>query len=70
MSKQDFQNLTKEQIKQLQIMLDGLNPSTVTEDNSSKEPLLSDLFARDEKGRILQTKNNCLLALNHDPLFA
>ena len=70
MSKQDFQNLTKEQMEKLQILLGELQPSSVTEEISLKEPPLSELFTRDEKGKILQSKNNCLLVLNHDPLFA
>ena len=70
MSKQDYQNLTKDQIKQLQVLLGGLHISSEDEDTPLKEPPLSELFTRGEKGRILQTKNNCLLALNHDPLFA
>ena len=70
MSKQDFQNLTKEQMEKLQILLGELQPSSVTEEIPLKEPPLSELFTRDEKGKILQSKNNCLLVLNHDPLFA
>ena len=66
MSKQDFQNLTKEQMEKLQILLGELQPSSVTEEIPLKEPPLSELFTRDEKGKILQSKNNCLLVLNHD----
>ena len=67
MSKIDYQNLSEEQMAQIQEILEQTDTFEETEDTEEKR--LLELLETDEK-RVQQTNCNCQLVLMHDPLFA